>query len=372
MSIQTAYSQKTTASEAVKDIRSSFGEVDPKLIIFFVSSSYNPDDIAKEVQSHFQSSVAVGCTTSGEIVTGKMLKESIVAMALDADIISDLNVQIVENISGDFSLESSMKGFSDYFNQPIRNMNIDEYVGIILADGMSGAEERLMDSLGNFTDVIFIGGSAGDDLKFNETFIFYEGKAYKDAALLTMLKPGVEFSFIKTQSFQSLGKVLEASKVNEAAREVIEFNNKPAADAYAEALGVSVEKINDYFFENPVAIVSENDMFIRSPRALNDDKSISFYCNMKEGSNVTLVENTNIIQDTQDALDAKNKEMGGIQGLLNFNCILRTLELESKNLVGKYEMIFSTIPTVGFSTYGESFIGHINQTATILAFGNKK
>lgn len=33
-----------------------------------------------------------------------------------------------------------------------------------------------------------------------------------------------------------------------------------------------------------------------------------------------------------------------------------------------YGKIFSDIPTVGVSTYGEEFIGHTNQTATMLVF----
>jgi len=49
-----------------------------------------------------------------------------------------------------------------------------------------------------------------------------------------------------------------------------------------------------------------------------------------------------------------------------FNCILRTLELQDKNKTKEYLSAFSDIPTVGFSTYGEAYVGHINQTATFL------
>ena len=36
-----------------------------------------------------------------------------------------------------------------------------------------------------------------------------------------------------------------------------------------------------------------------------------------------------------------------------------------------YGELFSKTPTVGFSTYGEAYLGHINQTSTILIFDNR-
>jgi len=60
------------------------------------------------------------------------------------------------------------------------------------------------------------------------------------------------------------------------------------------------------------------------------------------------------------------ESIGSISAIVCFNCILRTLELKEKKQTEKYGSLFKDIPTVGFSTYGESFIGHINQTAVML------
>jgi 4-diphosphocytidyl-2C-methyl-D-erythritol kinase len=73
-------------------------------------------------------------------------------------------------------------------------------------------------------------------------------------------------------------------------------------------------------------------------------------------------------------LENKIEEFGEIEGIINFHCIQRTIELEKKNLVKQYGEIFKEIPTIGFSTYGEVYIGHMNQTSTMLVFrsGRKK
>lgn len=93
-----------------------------------------------------------------------------------------------------------------------------------------------------------------------------------------------------------------------------------------------------------------------------------FYCNILVGMEVSLLESTNIVEDTKKALNNKIKEMGEISGIINFHCILRTLELEQKDQTRDYGKIFTDIPTIGFSTYGEEYLGHINQTSTMLVF----
>jgi hypothetical protein len=118
---------------------------------------------------------------------------------------------------------------------------------------------------------------------------------------------------------------------------------------------------------NPVGIVYEGEPFVRSPQRIQGS-GIKFYCGVKEGIELTLLQSTDIIASTRDAVARVKTELGDISGIINFNCILRTLELREKGLSDAYGAIFSDMPTVGFSTYGEQFIGHINQTATMLVF----
>ena len=49
-------------------------------------------------------------------------------------------------------------------------------------------EEKIMDLIGDRTNIFFVGGSAGDDHKFLKTYIFAEGITYTDSAALLILK----------------------------------------------------------------------------------------------------------------------------------------------------------------------------------------
>lgn len=365
MNIKTAYSVKTDPQEVVAEIQAQLKNFNPKLILFFTSSAYAPAEIAERMEETFPGAETFGCSTAGEIVTGKMLTNSVVAMAFNRKAIKKSKVEVIE----DLNKESfrAFNAFQRHFGKPMAKLDPHKYVGIILIDGLSGKEELVMDRMGDLTNVTFIGGSAGDDLKFANTYVYANGKSYSNAAVLALLEPGVDFSFVKTQSFCELPQKLVVTKANEYAREVLEFNDKPAAVAYAEAVGVSVADAPNLFMHNPVGLVFEGEPFVRSPQQIKGDKMV-FYCSVKEGMELSLLESTDIIASTKKALDDARKEHGAISGVVNFNCILRTLELGQKQLTEAYGDIFAAEPTVGFSTYGEQYIGHINQTATILVF----
>jgi len=367
MNITTAYSTEPNPEKAAMQIQSQLTGCDPRAVIFFASSQYDPRLICESMQKAFPQAETFGCSTSGEIVSGKMMKNAIVAMGLTSDVIQDLNLQVVEHIQTENRVEEAFKGFAAYFKAAPYDMGVDEYVGLILVDGLRMAEEKLMDRIGELSNLFFIGGSAGDDLKFSQTWVYANGKAYTDAALLALLKPKVKFSFIKTQSFKPCAAKLVATKVKLSERKVIEFNHKPAAAAYAEAVGTTADKADQFFMSNPVGLVIDDEPYVRSPQRIEND-AMHFYCNVMEGMEMSLLESSDIVQDTRAAVAEKLDQCAHISGIINFNCILRTLELEKNGMTEAYADIFSDIPTIGFSTYGEEFIGHINQTSTMLVF----
>ena len=293
--------------------------MDPKFIIYFSSSKYDPEIVSKKFAEAFPNAETFGCTTSGEIISGAMYKESIVAMAFEEDKVKNLKIEVIENLSKGVNLESTVSSFDNSFGD-FRNLDEEKYYGLVLVDGLSGAEEKLMDSLGAKTNINIVGASAGDDLKFESTHVMYNGKAYSDAAILAVIESGVKFDFIKTQSFTSTDKTLIPTKVNHETREVLEFNNKPAAEAYSEALGVTVEEVSNLFMKHPVGLMVGDEPYVRSPQMLSDNGAIKFYCNVSEGMELKILESTNIVEDTKKIIDAKCNGEDKISGIINFNC----------------------------------------------------
>ena len=362
MAIQVVYSEKTAVKEAVSEIKDKLEATSPKLVVFFASSSYEPNQVSKMMKDSFDSARVIGCSTSGELISGKVLKNSIVAMSIPAEHINDTKVEVLTGINKKPDVKKAVKSFEKYFKEKMDDSS--NMVGIILTDGLSGAEEKIMYEMGTVTDVPFIGGSAGDDLKFKATYVYADGKAYTNASVLLLIETKNGFSTLKTQSFKSTGKTLTATDVDEAKRMVKKFDGKPAIEAYAEAIGKKKEEAANSFMHNPVGLMVDNNPFVRSPQRTEKD-NIFFYCNIEKGTKLEVLESVDIIKHTEKDLKNKLKETGKIAGMVNFHCILRTLELEQKKQTAAYGNLFKSIPTVGFSTYGEVYMYHMNQTSTI-------
>lgn len=366
MNVITAHSAAESVEQAVADLKNQFGEMSPRIVVFFASPKYDPALLSKKMKDAFTSSAVFGSTTAGEIVTGKMLKRSVVAMALGPGVVSDVDVQVVTGLRSQNRVKDAFAGFEKHFGAKMSEIDHRKYVGIILIDGLSGCEEKIIDTIGDLTSVAFIGGSAGDDLHFKSTHVFANGRSYADACVLVLLKPAVGFDILKTQSFRVRDKTLTATKVDEARRTVIEFDGIPAAQAYAEAVGVAAGDPSDRFMHNPVGLMVRGEPYVRSPQKIQQNGEMMFYCNIKQGMELSLLESTDIVADTKKSLEDRLRRLGPVQCLVNFHCILRTLELDQKGQGDAYGKLFSQVPTIGFSTYGEQYIGHVNQTSTIL------
>ena len=366
MPITTAHSSKPLA-QAVEDLLAQCGPCMPRLVLFFASTTYQPQLLSERLQAAFPGACVAGCSTAGEIGAGKMMTGSVVAMFLPGDVVEDVCAAVIENLHAEIPVSQAFAHFEGHFQLPVSSLDLTRYVGLVLIDGLSGASERLMEKIGDHSDVLFVGGAAADDMKFRKTYVCAAGEAHTDAAVLLLLRLKNGFDILKTQSFLPTGKRLVATQVDEARRMVIQFDGKPALQAYAEAIGARPRGVPDHFMDRPLGLMINGEPFVRSPQRI-DGNSMVFYCQIKEGMHLEVLKGTDIVADTRAALAARKSALGHISGLIDFHCILRTLELRSEKRCDEYGSIFSGIPAIGFRTYGEEYLGHMNQTSTMLLF----
>jgi hypothetical protein len=107
--------------------------------------------------------------------------------------------------------------------------------------------------------------------------------------------------------------------------------------------------------------------FIRSIATPVDGGGLRLYLRPALGLRYVIGEAKDIIPETRADVEAKRLEMGGISAIVNVCCILRKLQLARDDAVEAHRQVFAGFPSTGFFSFGEIFIGLVNQTATMVA-----
>ncbi len=363
-----AISRNPDPKAAVQEVARALAPADPGLVVFFVSSKRDHEPIAGLLQEAL-GVPCIGCTTAGEISSagGGFSHGSLVALALPKRMIKRAAFAMQTGITANpDAVDTAVAQLGKELGVDFQTADCSRYLGLVLIDGMSGTEETVMRHLGRSAfNQIFVGASAGDDLTFKRTTVSLGGKTASDAVALAVIELEGPFKIVKTQSFRDTGKKLVATRATERERIIHEFDGKPAARAYAEATGVPVDKLaEEAFLRHPVGLMVDGEPYVRSPQQVLPDGSIKFYSEIKAGGTMSVLEAGDILADTRRAFDAAKAELGGASGMLIFNCILRYLDIEGRKLVGEVGQVYAGAPSVGFNTYGEAYLGHINQTCT--------
>jgi hypothetical protein len=366
MTILSAASSQRDPKAAARELAEGLGN-DLAFVIFFASSTHDPAALGRALSEVFDAP-SIGCTTAGELSPGKMLEGSISAMGFDRSELSSVHVSAIEDPGNPEAVSGAIERLAAAVGAPLSSLDPETQLGLVLQDGMGGSEEAVMMALSNATNVPFVGGSAGDDARFEQTCTFVNFEPHVGGAALALLAPTRPFTILKTQSFDVRDDVLEVTDVDEATRTVRTFNGKPAAEEYARVLGVQPSELPDHWQRHPLGLLMEDgEPFVRSPQQLKG-RDVVFYCQVKPGMRLRVLDSRDIVEDTRRDLQRAIADAGGCRAVLNFHCILRTLELKARGQCDAYGRIFDDQVMAGFSTYGESYIGHINQTSTMVIF----
>ena len=254
----------------------------------------------------------------------------------------------------------------------LRTADPKRYVGVVLVEGLRMKEEQANAALGNAAPMLsFVGGSAGDGLDFKGTSVFCNGQVSSDGAALLLLDAAVPYAVGKTCSFEPLGPKHTVTRADVPERIVYELDGRPVLDVYAEAVGKAKSELDSQvFMTNPLGLMIDGKPWIRSPQRTLPDGGLKLYCQLLESTDIHVMRNLDLVADTRAEIERIRSELGGrLSGGLAFNCILRRLELDAKQQHRAFLEAFSGLEMGGFHTYGESWLGHINQTLTGLWFG---
>jgi len=371
--IRRAHSCSNDPQQAAREFHAAASQPDLEMVVFFCSSAYDLDLLADELNRLFAGIPVIGCTTAGEIGPGGYREHSLSGASFSASACKAVagllpQLQQFETTRGQTFIQELQQQLEN--RAPSRSQaNIFAF---LMIDGLSIREEPVVHVLQSaLRGIPLCGGSAGDDQKFAQTWVFHGGKFHRDSAVLLLLSTTLPFKIFKTQHFVSENERLVVTEADAAHRIVREINGLPAAEEYARILGTTLEALDAaHFASTPVVVVIDGTDYVRAIQKVNPDGSLSFYCAIEEGVILRVARAGNIIANLAESFAAVRKEIGPPLLTLGCDCILRNQEITEKHLKEEAGAEFMRNNTVGFSTYGEQYGGiHINQTFTGIAIG---
>jgi hypothetical protein len=372
--IRVAASRQPNTAAAVAEARAGLGDGPFDRVLVFFSPDHDAATLARTIAVICPDLPVSGCMTAGEIGPDGFADGSILMVGfptglfrVHAALIPDLDGMRVEAV-GDVVRSLKAQLATD-------RPRADGVFALVMIDGLTNAEEMLVAAIHcAIDDIPMVGGSAGDGLAFRRSAIVHDGVVWERSALLMMVETEVPFAVFKTSNFEPTAIKLVVTAADTTNRLVHELNAEPAAREYAAAIGLLPDDLGPFSFASyPLVVKVGGDYYCRSIRNMTDDGSLAFFCAIDEGLVFTVARPKDLVASAEATLRDVETRLGGIDIVLGFDCILRRLDAQNRQVLQQVDRLYRRYRVVGFQTYGEQFNAmHLNQTLTGIAFGHAR
>lgn len=374
LGVLTAASQHADAYHAAAELALALRHDDLGFVLFFCSAEYDLAALAEALEEHFFPTPLSGCTTAGEITPLGYDRGSIVAIGFDRRFFA-IETALIDDLDH-FEL-SKAQPLVDTLLERCRRQALapinEHSFALTLLDGLSSREEQVLATLDAALGRIpSFGGSAGDDNHLSHTHVYINGCFHTRAAVVVMINTRLPFEVFSTHHLTPLHYKLVVTQADREQRRVIELNGMPAAQVYADLVGVTPEQLSaGVFAHHPLAVRIGEQHYVRSIQRVNSDHSLSFYCAVENGIVLTAMQSAPLLNNLESMLAGVSARLGSPGVIIGCDCFLRRMELEALQQVDQASQLLRQSSVVGFNTYGEQHHGmHVNQTFTGVAFGS--
>jgi len=345
-------------------------------VVCFVCASYDTAAFASEIHAILPGTPIFGCTTAGELTLRGWASHSVVAIGFLRSNFT-LVAHMLQDLSH-FGVEEGRDSVIDARNALMARIPDGEAhhcFGMLLIDGMCRREEAVISALYSaLDDIPVVGGSAGDGMTFEKTWMIRDGAIYRDAALLLLFHTDIPFATFKCDYFEPTSHKMVVTDADTESRVVRELNAEPAAQEYAHQVGLIEGSLDAAdFASHPVLVGVGGQYYARSIQKVNADGSLSFYCAIDEGLVLTVAKTLDAYESTLAAFERMEAELGAVSLYIGFDCVLRRLAAERNQIAHRLSELYRRRRVVGFNTYGEQYRSmHVNQTFTGIALGSRR
>jgi len=305
----------------------------------------------------YKKSTIIGASTAGEIFQDELLEDGIVIGITKFD--STKLKLVTQNIkSMDDSYESGAKLSNNLLDEKLKAV-------FVLSDGLAINGSQLTKGISSAlpNNIVVTGGLAGDDGRFEKTWIIANGEICSNfITAVGFYGDNFHIGYGSEGGWDRLGiqRVVTKSKHNI----LYELDNQPALQLYRQYLGEKEKElpVSGLLFPLEIKTTPDTDETkVRTVMAINEkENSMTFAGDIPQGSYATLmkanfdrlIDGATKAADMIDLSDYKNEEILSIA----ISCVGRHLVLKQRT-EEELETVIDTLPKktkqIGFYSYGE-------------------
>ena len=367
---------KEAASAAITELD---GET-PSLVIVFTTPRYDLHELIAGIRLITGDAKLFGATGSGEIVKDRYLGfgGGVGVMALTAGPYR-------------YGLASAahVRGKLDETGQSIaRASKADAGSGahaalVLLSDCLVGDLQELFRGVYRITGpkVAITGGAAGDELKFERTFVFHDDKVVEEGVVGLWIASDHPIPVVTRHGWDPIGIPLLVTRAE--GTEIIELGGRPAAEAYEEQLGLAPGQlsVNDFWntsIVHPFGLLQpDGTSVIRVARSKSPQGTLRIQgCVPPTGSAVQVMTSTPeaLLDVTEEVVVEALSRFPDASALVVFSCAARAVILGPRCVdePTRLQTAARETPVFGFYCCGEfartaGVLGTHNATLTAIA-----
>ena len=391
---------KTAGAEAAHAALEQMGRGPADFVMVIGDVRYDQQGLLDGATSVVGDVPMLGGSGAGQIGNDGPMQGAAVVMTLRSDREIDVLTGLGENISQDARAAGQSVARQVVDRLPSRTLSttwvrmgdsfvpVRPYTFIMLPD-FTGDGAEVVNGVASVLPppVQVIGGTTADDLSFERTFQYHNGRVYSDAVAGALLIAQVPTAVGVAHGWRPLGKSMIVTRAE--GNRVIELDDAPAIRAYEELFGRQAQELMDeplgrMALLNPFGIPEvTGDYRLRHPISAQEDGSIVCAGTIPQGAVVrvmtaTLEENVAAVrQATRTALAGLGRAEPALA--IVFDCgarlMLRGMEGARQEIGAIREEIGPGVPMAGFYTYGEQAptaggpVGFHNETCVVYIIG---
>lgn len=353
---------KEAAKIAVREAVVKLDDYKPDIIFLFSSIKYDQKKLFDGAKSEVPGVPIVGASAAGEIASWVSMSGAVSAMAIASD-------QIKFSIGcGAGVAKDSFRAGSEAAQAVVAaNGGKKPDLFIMIPDGITGNGAAIVEGAQSVLGKNFpiIGGSAGDDYLFKETFEYCGEKVITDSVVGIGISGKFSYGFGIRHGWEPIGLPLKVTKTDGVVLK--EINHEPALKVYQDYFGKDASDLIKeplarmaYTYPLGISVEGSDELLIRDPVVANEKGEITMAAAIPEGTTIRLM-----IGDRDAAIKAAKTAAGIARDQLKgkpprfvimFNCMARNKLLgvrcnEENKAV--QDALGQDVPMIGLYTYGE-------------------